>query len=110
MFPVGNWYALTRELPTMQLIVFPQAGYGPQHQYPEACVDYITTFMRTTSFQQSLMPTRKRHLDAILASAGKDMALDRVSETGTMEPMRSGEVPPDGATTAVSVSGRVARA
>ena len=48
VFPVENWYALTRELPTMQLIVFPQAGHGPQHQYPEACVEYITMFIRTT--------------------------------------------------------------
>jgi pimeloyl-ACP methyl ester carboxylesterase len=48
VFPVENWYALTRELPTMQLIVFLQAGHGPQHQYPEASVEYITTFIRTT--------------------------------------------------------------
>jgi pimeloyl-ACP methyl ester carboxylesterase len=48
VFPVENWYALTRALPTMQLIVFPQAGHGPQHQYPEASMEYITTFVRTT--------------------------------------------------------------
>jgi pimeloyl-ACP methyl ester carboxylesterase len=46
--PVENWFALTRELPTMQLIVFPQAGHGPQHQYPGIAAEYITTFIRNT--------------------------------------------------------------
>ena len=45
--------------------------------------------------RQSLTPSRKRHLDAILASAGREMAADRVSESGTMPEMRSGETPPD---------------
>lgn len=48
VFPVENWYALTRELPTAQLIVFPQSGHGPQHQDVEASAGYITTFIRTT--------------------------------------------------------------
>lgn len=47
-FPVENWYALNRQLPTLQLLTFPQAGHGPQHQYPEAAADYIATFVRTT--------------------------------------------------------------
>ena len=47
VFPVGNWYALTRVLPTMQLIVFPQAGHGPQLQHPETCAQYIRTFVQT---------------------------------------------------------------
>lgn len=47
VFPVENWYALTRQLPTMQLVVFPQSGHGPQHQYIDASVDYITAFART---------------------------------------------------------------
>ena len=42
-----------------------------------------------------MTPSRKRHLDAILASAGRDMATDRVTDSGTMEGMRSGEIPPD---------------
>jgi pimeloyl-ACP methyl ester carboxylesterase len=46
--PVENWYALTRELPRMQLIICPQSGHGPQHQFPEACAEYIATFIRTT--------------------------------------------------------------
>jgi hypothetical protein len=42
----------------MPLIVFPQAGHGPQHQYPEACVEYITMFIRTTESHQTPMPKR----------------------------------------------------
>lgn len=49
IFPVENWYALNQRLPTVQLVTFPQAGHGPQHQYPEASADYIATFVRTTS-------------------------------------------------------------
>jgi len=47
-FPVENWYALSGELPTAQHIVFPSAGHGPQHQYPEAAAAYITAFIQTT--------------------------------------------------------------
>lgn len=47
-FPVQNWYALSGELPTAQHIVFPSAGHGPQHQYPEAAAAYITAFIQTT--------------------------------------------------------------
>jgi pimeloyl-ACP methyl ester carboxylesterase len=49
VFPVENWYALNGQLPTLQLLTFPQAGHGPQHQYPEAAASYIATFARTTS-------------------------------------------------------------
>lgn len=48
VFPVENWYALTRQIPTMQLVVFPESGHGPQHQYVDASVGYITAFARTT--------------------------------------------------------------
>lgn len=48
VFPVENWYALNQQLPTLQLLTLPQAGHGPQHQYPEACAEYIATFVRTT--------------------------------------------------------------
>lgn len=46
--PVENWYALTRELPTLHLVVLPRSGHGPQHEFPEFVADYITTFIRTT--------------------------------------------------------------
>jgi pimeloyl-ACP methyl ester carboxylesterase len=52
-FPVENWYALTRTLPTMQLIVIPQAGHGPHHQHPEMIAEYIASFVRQTTAGKS---------------------------------------------------------
>lgn len=48
VFPVENWHSLTKELPSMQLIVFPQAGHGPHHQFPETVAEHITTFIHNT--------------------------------------------------------------
>jgi pimeloyl-ACP methyl ester carboxylesterase len=48
IFPVENWYALNRQLPTVQLLTFPRAGHGPHHEHPEACAEHIATFVRTT--------------------------------------------------------------
>lgn len=48
-FPVENWYVLNDQLPTVQLLTFPSAGHGPQHQHPEAVSAYIGIFVRTTS-------------------------------------------------------------
>lgn len=48
-FPIENWYALNGQLPTLQLLTYPQTGHGPHHQYPEAAATYIATFIRTTS-------------------------------------------------------------
>jgi pimeloyl-ACP methyl ester carboxylesterase len=47
IFPVENWYALNGQLPTLQLLTFPRAGHGPQHQHPEASAEHIATFVRT---------------------------------------------------------------
>lgn len=47
-FPVENWYALNRALPTVQLVTFPRTGHGPQHQHPEASAAIIEAFVRTT--------------------------------------------------------------
>lgn len=46
VFPVENWYALNRQLPTLQLITFPQAGHGPQHQYPASSAAHIAAFVQ----------------------------------------------------------------
>jgi pimeloyl-ACP methyl ester carboxylesterase len=43
-FPVENWYALSGKVP-MQHVVFPHAGHGPQHQYPDLAADYIRAFV-----------------------------------------------------------------
>jgi len=48
-FPVENWYARHRELPTLQLLTFPETGHAPQHQHPVAVAEHIATFVRTTS-------------------------------------------------------------
>ncbi|MCC2957549.1 alpha/beta hydrolase [Massilia sp. IC2-477] len=48
IFPVENWYALNGQLPTVQLLTFPSAGHGPQHQYPEASAAHIALFVRST--------------------------------------------------------------
>lgn len=46
IFPVENWYALNRQLPTVELITFPSAGHGPHHQYPDAAAAHIAAFVR----------------------------------------------------------------
>lgn len=45
-FPIENWIALSRKLATTQMIVFPQSGHGPQHQFPELTADYIDKFVK----------------------------------------------------------------
>lgn len=47
-FPPQNWYALTRYLPTAQIMVFPQAGHGVHHQYPKLTAKYIANFIKHT--------------------------------------------------------------
>jgi pimeloyl-ACP methyl ester carboxylesterase len=48
IFPVENWYALNPRLPTLQLLTFPRAGHGPQHEHPQACAEHIASFVRHT--------------------------------------------------------------
>jgi len=47
-FPVEDWYELSRELPTLQHVVFSQSGHGPQHQFPESAAELIAAFVRST--------------------------------------------------------------
>ncbi len=42
---VENWYPLIGEIPRGQLIVFPEAGHGPQHQYPVLSARYVAAFL-----------------------------------------------------------------
>lgn len=44
--PIENWYPLTRKMKNLQIIMLPQAGHGPQHQYNEICVKHISDFVR----------------------------------------------------------------
>ncbi|MTH16317.1 alpha/beta hydrolase [Flavobacterium sp. LC2016-01] len=47
-FAVENWYPLTRQLPTAQLILLPQTGHGPQHEHVDLVVNYINLFLEST--------------------------------------------------------------
>lgn len=48
-FPVENWYALNQQLPTVQLLTYPQAGHAPHHEHPEATARHIAAFVRGTT-------------------------------------------------------------
>jgi pimeloyl-ACP methyl ester carboxylesterase len=43
---VENWFALNRQLPNAHLIVYPESGHAPQHQYPELAAAQIALFQR----------------------------------------------------------------
>jgi pimeloyl-ACP methyl ester carboxylesterase len=43
---VENWFALNREIPNAHLIVYPETGHGPQHQYPELAAAQIALFQK----------------------------------------------------------------
>ena len=47
-FAVENWYTLTKQLPTSQLIVLPKTGHAPQHQNIPLVVNYIDNFLQNT--------------------------------------------------------------
>jgi pimeloyl-ACP methyl ester carboxylesterase len=44
--PVENWFALNRRIPNAHLIVYPESGHGPQHQYPELAAAQIALFQK----------------------------------------------------------------
>lgn len=44
--PATNWYPLIGRIPRAQIIVLPQSGHGPQHQYPGLSVRYINAFLQ----------------------------------------------------------------
>lgn len=45
IFPVENWYALNGQLPSVQLLTYPAAGHGPQHERPEESAIHIAAFV-----------------------------------------------------------------
>jgi pimeloyl-ACP methyl ester carboxylesterase len=47
VFPVENWYAMTRKLTNMFLLVLPQTGHGPHHQHPKLTTKYIRSFIKS---------------------------------------------------------------
>lgn len=46
-FAVDNWYPIIRNAPSLQLIIMPNTGHGPQHQYPKTTGSYINAFLNT---------------------------------------------------------------
>jgi pimeloyl-ACP methyl ester carboxylesterase len=44
--PPITWFNESGKLPTTQIIVLPQAGHGPQQQYPELSASYIHSFLQ----------------------------------------------------------------
>lgn len=45
--PVENWYALNDQLPTLQLLTYPNSGHGPQHQHPVSSAAHIGIFVQS---------------------------------------------------------------
>ena len=43
---VENWFALKGKIPNAHLIVYPESGHGPQHQYPELAAAQIALFQK----------------------------------------------------------------
>lgn len=46
--PVDNWYALSGQLPTLNLVTYPRAGHAPHHQHPEMAAAQIAAFIKNT--------------------------------------------------------------
>lgn len=44
-FATENWFPLMKHAPTLQHIIFPEAGHAPHFQYPELSTSYINTFL-----------------------------------------------------------------
>lgn len=44
-FAVENWFPLIRQLLTTQIIILPQTGHAPQHQFPSLVANYIECFL-----------------------------------------------------------------
>ena len=43
---VENWFALKGKIPNAHLIVYPESGHAPQHQYPELAAAQIAQFQQ----------------------------------------------------------------
>ncbi len=47
-FAVKNWFPLLKNAPTLQHIIFNNAGHAPHYQYPELATAYINTFINNS--------------------------------------------------------------
>jgi pimeloyl-ACP methyl ester carboxylesterase len=41
-----NWFPLLGHLPNAHVVIFPESGHGPQHQYPELTAHHIDAFLK----------------------------------------------------------------
>jgi len=44
----GNWFPLSKELLSAQMLVLPDSGHAPHHQYPQLTARYIVDFLTLT--------------------------------------------------------------
>lgn len=44
-FATENWFPLMKHAPTLQHVIFPDAGHAPHFQYPELSTSYINAFL-----------------------------------------------------------------
>lgn len=51
VFPVENWYALNDQLPTLQIVTFPDSGHGPHLQFPQGAARHIAAFVSASETQ-----------------------------------------------------------
>lgn len=49
-FAAENWFELNQQMASLQLMVLPQAGHAPQHQYPMLSAAYIINFLTLPEF------------------------------------------------------------
>ena len=47
IMPTINSFIMEQNIPNAQLIVYPDANHGSQHQYPELFVAHATLFLNT---------------------------------------------------------------
>lgn len=43
---VDNWFALNQKIPNAHLVVYPQSGHAPQHQYAQLAALQVAAFLR----------------------------------------------------------------
>ncbi|MFS4457647.1 alpha/beta fold hydrolase [Bdellovibrio sp. HCB2-146] len=53
-----DWYQFSGKMANTHLVVYPQTGHAPQHQYPELSAKYIRDFVQTTSSKADSNPLK----------------------------------------------------